>query len=153
MCIQSHPGLYDEGTAYWREAKTKIASYCFWYLGCWSKGQIFSKKLDNPYIQTQHHLTADTNRLLVLHRSSMKWHTLEWCFSPTRARGLQLRQQHLSCMQQSSQASLKAWAQHSPPIAKPTLLLSLLSYKPPSKHLHRDKASPCAKTQKSHLVL
>lgn len=65
MCIQSNPGPYDEGMAYCREAMTKITSYGFWYLGCWSKGQTFPKKLDDPYIWTEHYLTADPKRLLV----------------------------------------------------------------------------------------
>lgn len=129
-CIWSNPGLYGEGMAYWREIKTKIPSFCFWYLGCWSKGQMFSKKPEDPFIWTQHYLSANTNRLIVfqfsistLHilnyfllpeqRSSMKRHTPVWCFSPTLAHGLQLRQQQLSCLQHSSQASLRAWAQHS----------------------------------------
>lgn len=74
------------------------------------------------------------------------------CFSPTLAHGLQLWQQHLSRVQPSSQASRRAWAQCSLPTAKPTLLLHLLSYEPPSKHLHCDKASPSAKQRfKSHI--
>lgn len=134
-CIQSNPGLYDEGMACWREAKTKTTSYCFWYLGCWSRGQIFSKKTDDPYIWT-HYLTADTNRLLVFQfsistlshfllfsasrtelfyemaypRVVFQLHTCTWLTAAAYSCGLQLRQQHLSCIQHSSQASLTTWA-------------------------------------------
>lgn len=166
MCIWSNPGLYDEGMAYWRETKTKIPFYCFWCLGCWSKGQMFSRKLEDPYIWTQLYLTADTNRLIVfqfsistLHilnyfllpeqRSSMKRPTPAWRFSPTLAHGLQLWQQHLSCLQHSSQAFLRAWAQYSHSKTHPAL--KSFELQAPSKHLHCDKASPCAKRRlKSH---
>lgn len=56
---------------------TKLISNWFWYLGCWSKGQILSKELDDPYIWKQLYLTEDTFQFSTL---LAHFHASIFCF-------------------------------------------------------------------------
>lgn len=155
--------LYYKGIAYQRTAKTKITSCYFWYLSCCSKGQAFSEELHDPYTLTQHHLSVDSKTLLLFQFSISTLSYFElfsaskpdafyemkyprWVFWSHMWGRLTAAERPPFLYARQVAGFFKSTGSAFPTSrAKPTLLLNHLSYKPPSKHPHCNKARPCAK--------